>query len=192
MGSAPSYTLIKEPLRRLCHRLITFTISGRGHARKKVTTTDLFFLRSMNEGTVVNVPYLLEYYPLSIQVIRLRICERLFDTVSWVAEGLQMQQVGATGRDAQIDPKAPQDAHQMSQALSQQRQMIERLTTEYARYSSWMVDQMTELMEHKSMTYERLMESCCVYIMLEVIHELANEKMVEWLTRGHVSIHEME
>ncbi|GJS22441.1 hypothetical protein Tco_0451073 [Tanacetum coccineum] len=27
LGSVPSYTLIKEPLRRLCHRLISFTIS---------------------------------------------------------------------------------------------------------------------------------------------------------------------
>nr|GEX19367.1 hypothetical protein [Tanacetum cinerariifolium] len=28
--------------------------------------------------------------------------------------------------------------------------------------------------------------------MLEVIHELAYEEMVEWLTRGHVSMHEIE
>ncbi|GJV39736.1 hypothetical protein Tco_1418176 [Tanacetum coccineum] len=42
LGSAPSYTLIREPLRMLCHRLIAFTISSRGQAPKKVTTTDLF------------------------------------------------------------------------------------------------------------------------------------------------------
>ncbi|GKB20408.1 hypothetical protein Tco_0854331 [Tanacetum coccineum] len=30
LGLPPSYTLIREPLRRLCHRLITFTISSRG------------------------------------------------------------------------------------------------------------------------------------------------------------------
>ncbi|GKA22546.1 hypothetical protein Tco_0708508 [Tanacetum coccineum] len=56
---APSYTLIIEPLRRLCHWLIAFTIFGKGQALKKVITTDLFFLRSIDEGTVVNVPYLL-------------------------------------------------------------------------------------------------------------------------------------
>ncbi|GJW35548.1 hypothetical protein Tco_0058468 [Tanacetum coccineum] len=61
----PSYTLIREPLRRLCHRLIAFTIAGRGQAPKKVTTTDLFYLRSMDEGTVVNVPYLLAHYLFS-------------------------------------------------------------------------------------------------------------------------------
>ncbi|GKD94328.1 hypothetical protein Tco_1374165, partial [Tanacetum coccineum] len=41
LGSAPSYTLIREPLRRLCHRLIAFTISGKGQAPEMVTTTDL-------------------------------------------------------------------------------------------------------------------------------------------------------
>ncbi|GKG54123.1 hypothetical protein Tco_0557646, partial [Tanacetum coccineum] len=48
----PSYTLIMEPLRRLCHRLITFSIAGRGQALEKVTITDVFYLRSMDEGTV--------------------------------------------------------------------------------------------------------------------------------------------
>ncbi|GKB71627.1 hypothetical protein Tco_0933039 [Tanacetum coccineum] len=50
---------LQEPLRRLCHRLITFSINGRGQAPKKVTTTDLYYFRSMDEGTRVNIPYLL-------------------------------------------------------------------------------------------------------------------------------------
>nr|GEW13296.1 hypothetical protein [Tanacetum cinerariifolium] len=54
----PSYTTIKELLRRLCHHLIIFTIAGRGQAPEKVTTTDLYYLRNMDERTV-NVPYLL-------------------------------------------------------------------------------------------------------------------------------------
>ncbi|GKA69594.1 hypothetical protein Tco_0775658 [Tanacetum coccineum] len=62
LGPPPSYTSIREPLRRLCHRLIAFTISSRGRSLEKVTTIDLFFLRSMDEGTVVNVPYFLAHY----------------------------------------------------------------------------------------------------------------------------------
>nr|GEX02536.1 hypothetical protein [Tanacetum cinerariifolium] len=89
LASTPSYTLIIEPLRRLRHRLIAFTISGRGQALEKVTTTNLFFLRSMDEGTV---------------------------------------------------PAAS---------------MIEGFLSEQARYSSWMVDWMTELMEHRGMRYHR-------------------------------------
>ena len=48
--AAPSYTLIREPLRRLCHRLIAFTLAGRGQEPEKVTTTDLFYMRSMMRG----------------------------------------------------------------------------------------------------------------------------------------------
>ncbi|GJU25420.1 hypothetical protein Tco_1164041 [Tanacetum coccineum] len=54
----PSYTTIREPLRRLCHRLIAFMIYGRGQVPEKVTTTELYYLRSIDEGTV-NIPYLL-------------------------------------------------------------------------------------------------------------------------------------
>ncbi|GKD62908.1 hypothetical protein Tco_1305016, partial [Tanacetum coccineum] len=52
LGPPPSYTSIREPLRRLCHRLIAFTVSSRGRSLEKVTTIDLFFLRSMDEGTM--------------------------------------------------------------------------------------------------------------------------------------------
>ncbi|GJR16062.1 hypothetical protein Tco_0798714 [Tanacetum coccineum] len=61
LGSAPSYVHIKDPVRRLCHRMIACTISGRGHGPKKVTGIDLFYLRSMDRGTT-NVPYLLAQY----------------------------------------------------------------------------------------------------------------------------------
>ncbi|GKD77664.1 hypothetical protein Tco_1340285, partial [Tanacetum coccineum] len=95
LGSAPSYILIRVPLRMLCHRLIAFNIFDRGQAPEKVTTNDLFYLRSMDEGTVVNVPYLLVIREQSLQtltvevrelptidkyeLIRLRMCERLLD-----------------------------------------------------------------------------------------------------------------
>ncbi|GJT64723.1 hypothetical protein Tco_1016203 [Tanacetum coccineum] len=46
---------------RLCHRLIAFTIAGRSQAPKKVTMTDLFYLRGMDVGSV-NVLYLLARY----------------------------------------------------------------------------------------------------------------------------------
>nr|GEZ06762.1 hypothetical protein [Tanacetum cinerariifolium] len=40
------YSTLREPLRRLRHRLIMFTIAGRGQEPEKVTNTGLFFLRS--------------------------------------------------------------------------------------------------------------------------------------------------
>ncbi|GKE61663.1 hypothetical protein Tco_1512030, partial [Tanacetum coccineum] len=46
---------------RLCHKMIAYSISGREHAPEKVTGVDLFYLRSMDQGTT-NVPYLLAQY----------------------------------------------------------------------------------------------------------------------------------
>ncbi|GJW24442.1 hypothetical protein Tco_0038253 [Tanacetum coccineum] len=58
LGPTPSYVLIRDPVRRLCHRMTTYSISGRGQAPEKVTDIDLFYLRNMDQGTT-NVPHLL-------------------------------------------------------------------------------------------------------------------------------------
>ncbi|GJR55285.1 hypothetical protein Tco_1405806 [Tanacetum coccineum] len=58
LRGTPSYTYTKDPVRRLCHRLISYSISGRGQAPEKVTATDLFYLCSIDRGAA-NVPYLL-------------------------------------------------------------------------------------------------------------------------------------
>ncbi|GKD50535.1 hypothetical protein Tco_1279511 [Tanacetum coccineum] len=61
LGTTPSYTAVRDPILRLCHRLIACRIAGRSQAPEKVTVTDLFYLRGMDVGSV-NVPYLLARY----------------------------------------------------------------------------------------------------------------------------------
>ncbi|GJY11196.1 hypothetical protein Tco_0379381 [Tanacetum coccineum] len=61
LSTAPSYTTIKDPILRLCHRLIACSIARRSQALKKVAVTDLFYLRGMDVGSV-NIPYLLARY----------------------------------------------------------------------------------------------------------------------------------
>ncbi|GJU78593.1 hypothetical protein Tco_1275663, partial [Tanacetum coccineum] len=61
LDTAPSYTSIRDPMVRLCHRLIACSIAGRSQAPEKVTVTDLFYLRGMDFGSV-NIPYLLDRY----------------------------------------------------------------------------------------------------------------------------------
>nr|GEY55356.1 hypothetical protein [Tanacetum cinerariifolium] len=59
LGIPLSYTLIQDTMLRLCHRFIACSIAGRSQAPKKVTVTDLFYLRGMDIGSV-NIPYLFE------------------------------------------------------------------------------------------------------------------------------------
>ncbi|GKB65980.1 hypothetical protein Tco_0927392, partial [Tanacetum coccineum] len=61
LGTAPYYTLIRDPILRLCHWLIACSIAGRSQALKKVIVTDLFYLRGMDVGSI-NVLYLLTRY----------------------------------------------------------------------------------------------------------------------------------
>ncbi|GKE31924.1 hypothetical protein Tco_1451246 [Tanacetum coccineum] len=61
LAPAPSYVLIRDPVRRLCHRMIAYSMSGRGQTPEKMTGVDLFYLRSMDHGTT-NVPHLLTQY----------------------------------------------------------------------------------------------------------------------------------
>ncbi|GKA52706.1 hypothetical protein Tco_0746021 [Tanacetum coccineum] len=61
LGRPPSYTLIRDPVLRLCHRMMAHSIAGRSQAPEKVTVTDLFYLRGLDVGSV-NIPYLLGRY----------------------------------------------------------------------------------------------------------------------------------
>ncbi|GJX53365.1 hypothetical protein Tco_0281734 [Tanacetum coccineum] len=112
LGTTPSYTLIRDPILRLCHRLITCSIAGRSQTPEKVTVTDLFYLRGLNIGSI-NVPYLLvRYLRLTViapelpvidmaELVRLQIYVEIDDTWTWVAMGLE-RQPDAEAEDAPI------------------------------------------------------------------------------------------
>ncbi|GJX66629.1 hypothetical protein Tco_0300972, partial [Tanacetum coccineum] len=106
LGPAPSYVLIRDPVRRLCHRMIAYSISGRGQAPEKVTGVDLFYLRSMDRGTT-NVPHLLAQYLFRHaegRKSRARLSGGHFIGrlamhfgLAWVAQGLERHQVATAG-----------------------------------------------------------------------------------------------
>ncbi|GKG13340.1 hypothetical protein Tco_0350300, partial [Tanacetum coccineum] len=61
-GTSPFQHLgIRDLVLRLCHRMMAHNIAGRSQAPKKVTMTDLFYLRGLDVG-LVNIPYLLARY----------------------------------------------------------------------------------------------------------------------------------
>ncbi|GJV24553.1 hypothetical protein Tco_1377248 [Tanacetum coccineum] len=143
LGPAPSYVLIRDPVRRLCHRMIAYSISGRGQAPEKVTGVDLFYLRSMDRGTT-NVSHLLAQYLFryaegrksgtrGLQVVtrelplidlhelgRLNICTRFGDTWDWVGQGPERQQAAAAGaHEADEAGPAAEEGAQEIPALAQ-------------------------------------------------------------------------
>ncbi|GKE03409.1 hypothetical protein Tco_1395427 [Tanacetum coccineum] len=91
LGTTPSYTLIRDLMLRLCHRLIVYSIAGRSQVPEKVTMTDLFYLR----GWMLVQSTLLIFW--LAELVRLQIYEELDDTWDWVAPGLERQQVATAG-----------------------------------------------------------------------------------------------
>ncbi|GJR78770.1 hypothetical protein Tco_0149555 [Tanacetum coccineum] len=92
------------------------------------------------------------------ELIRLWICERLLDVVRWVALGLQRQQAKATCGAAEADPKGLQEdipAGQKGKSLGEQRVLFERMSSNHARFSTWMVGLMTQLIKKSGMRYMR-------------------------------------
>ncbi|GJR92263.1 hypothetical protein Tco_0264437 [Tanacetum coccineum] len=162
LGTPPSYTHIKDPILRLCHRLIACSITRRSQAPEKVTVTDLFYLRGMDVGSV-NIPNLLARYlrmfasgrkrgamifgdlPMidMAELVRLQICEELDDTWAWVAPGPERQQVAADGAlevsedepvvdEGALAVPAPIQAPQPPPAVGPSKTMAQRLESSLA------------------------------------------------------------
>ncbi|GKB10629.1 hypothetical protein Tco_0844552 [Tanacetum coccineum] len=89
LGPPASYTLIRDPELRLCHRMIAHSIASRSQSPKK--------------GLTIIAPVL----PVidMAELVRLQICMEIDDTWAWVAQGPERHQVTAV--DA---PEAAEDA----------------------------------------------------------------------------------
>ncbi|GJU56475.1 hypothetical protein Tco_1230189 [Tanacetum coccineum] len=107
LGTTPFYTAIRDPILRLCHRLIACSIVGRSQVPKKVTMTDLFYLKGIDVGSI-NDPYLLARY-LRLFAARRKSGAHIFGgqfTWAWVAIGPERQPDAAAGPPAD-DEDAP-------------------------------------------------------------------------------------
>ncbi|GKB62278.1 hypothetical protein Tco_0918464 [Tanacetum coccineum] len=162
-GTTPSYTSIRDPMLRLCHRLIACSIAGRSQAPKKVTITDLFYLKGMDVG-LVNVPYLLARYlrmfasgrKRGAMISRGQCFARLAKHFGLLTEqklqGLTMITIPAPIQAPQPPPAAgpakslPQrvarlgdEVHRIQEALGEQREMMDHAGVRYTSYSDFWI-----------------------------------------------------
>ncbi|GJY54189.1 hypothetical protein Tco_0445853 [Tanacetum coccineum] len=144
LGLAFSYVLIRDPVRRLCHRMIAYSISGRGQAPENVVTREL---------------PLIDLHKLG----RLNICTRYDDTWAWVAPEILVP------APAQASPPPPpalqpctmsqrierleEEVHDLRRDVVGLRGDVESFTTEQSRVSTWLISCMTQLMDASGHTY---------------------------------------
>ncbi|GJT43842.1 hypothetical protein Tco_0952557 [Tanacetum coccineum] len=99
LGTAPSYTAIRDLILRLCHRLITFSIAGRSQAPEKfVARLAKHFGLLVEErlrGLIVIAPELLIID--MAELVTIQIYMEIDDTWAWVALGPERQPDAAAG-----------------------------------------------------------------------------------------------
>ncbi|GKB07079.1 hypothetical protein Tco_0835312 [Tanacetum coccineum] len=144
LSSAPFYTAIRDPMLRLCHRLIVCSITGRSQAPEK----EICFgekPKAMTSGG---------------QFVARLICDELGDTWASVASGLERQPVAAAG-SPEVDEGAPdrlsrfeEEVHELRLISVGMRGVVDRSITRQSRYANWMISCMTQLMDASGHTYQ--------------------------------------
>ncbi|GJT59480.1 hypothetical protein Tco_1003013 [Tanacetum coccineum] len=147
LGTAPSYTAIRDPILRLCHRLIACSIAGRSQAPEKVTVTDLFYLRGMDVDSV-NIPYLLARY------LRLFAAGRKSGAHISGGNFPPPPPPAAARTMPQRLGRLEEDVHRLPRDVGSLRRLVERLMTDQRRFYTWMMTCMTQLMDASGLTYQ--------------------------------------
>ncbi|GJX22073.1 hypothetical protein Tco_0226518 [Tanacetum coccineum] len=158
LGTAPSYTLIRDLILRLCHWLIACSIAGRSQAPEKVTVTNLFYLRGMDVGSV-NVLYLLARLADHFGLLTAEILGGL----TIIAHKLLVIDM------AELPPPPPpapariipyrlgrleEDVQGLYRDVGSLRGLVERSMTDQGRFSTWMMTCMMQLIEASGLTYQ--------------------------------------
>ncbi|GJZ63348.1 ty3-gypsy retrotransposon protein [Tanacetum coccineum] len=133
-----SYVLIRDPVRRLCHRMIAYSISGRGQAPEK----------GKKSGERLSGGHFIGRLAMHFGLVTDEGLKGL-----QVAQGPERQQVAAAGAS-----KAGQDAEERIERLEEEVHDLRRdvaglrgdvtsFTTEQSRVSTWLISCMTQLMD---------------------------------------------
>ncbi|GKE35517.1 hypothetical protein Tco_1454839, partial [Tanacetum coccineum] len=138
LDTSTSYTSIRDPMVRLCHRLIAYSITGRSQALEKVTVTDLFYLRGMDFGSV-NIPYLLDRYL------------RLFD--SWRKRGAMISR-GLADLRGLYDTLGLAPVQAPQQPPHSARPALTMAQRDLSRFTVWAAEGISHLLDSTGATYD--------------------------------------
>ncbi|GJX70830.1 hypothetical protein Tco_0308001, partial [Tanacetum coccineum] len=102
LGTASSYTVIRDPILRLCHRLIACSIAGRSQAPKKFVArlAEHFGLLTIEIlGGLMIIAHELPIIDIA-ELVRLQIYVEIDDTWAWVGMGPERQPDAMAGAPA--------------------------------------------------------------------------------------------
>ncbi|GKC08130.1 reverse transcriptase domain-containing protein, partial [Tanacetum coccineum] len=135
LGPPPSYTLIKDPILRLCHRMMAHNIAGRSQETENVTMTDLFYLRGLDVRSLVDnwgpgwamgpgAAYATDWSPWVLVLRKLLLLTRM--------------------------AKLEEDVHKIRGALTKQREVIDVMACDFPRFSTWVTTGLGRMMDRNA------------------------------------------
>ncbi|GKB90358.1 hypothetical protein Tco_0962630 [Tanacetum coccineum] len=187
LGTTSSYTMIRDQILRLCHRLIACNITGRSQAPKKVTVTDLFYLQGMDVDSV-NIPYLLARYLRRFTLRRKSGAiisgalgpERQPNAAAGalkVAEGAPDVDEGAQAVPAPVQAPQPppvgqgrtipqrlarleEEVYGFRGSMAEQRDMLDSMARDFSRFTTWTVTSLSLMMDQSRVRKIRRIRAC--------------------------------
>nr|GEX17657.1 hypothetical protein [Tanacetum cinerariifolium] len=149
LGTAPFYTFIRDPMMRLCHRLITFSIAGRSQAPKKGAM--------ISEGQYV--ARLAKHFGLLTEerIQGLTVIAPVLPIIDMAK--LEGDAKGVT-KEAAVAPRGGDEDKEMPEAvLPPPRTQGERI----ARFTTWIITSLIRMMDKAGVPYMRYLESPIEY-----------------------------
>ncbi|GJU87680.1 hypothetical protein Tco_1295226 [Tanacetum coccineum] len=167
LGTPPSYTLIRDPMLRLCHRLIACSIARRSQTPEKVLEGLIVIVRDL---PVIDMA----------ELVRLQICMDIDDTWAWVDLGPERHQVAAAGAPEAPQPPPPaagpsktmaqrlakveEDVHEIRGALGEQRDVLDSMARDFSRFSTWTVVGLSQMMSQARVRYTSYADFQIMYV----------------------------
>nr|GEU52242.1 hypothetical protein [Tanacetum cinerariifolium] len=148
LGAVLSYTSIWDPLRRLCHRLIAFCIFRRGQAPKKVTATDLFYLRARMSGGQF-ISRLAEHFGLLTK-------ERLRGLI--VADLAPAQAPPATHiprTKPQRMVRLEEEVYGLRDSFGEQCKVLSKMSRDFVMFTTLTTGRLSQLLDASGVTYTK-------------------------------------
>ncbi|GJT52199.1 hypothetical protein Tco_0978356, partial [Tanacetum coccineum] len=133
LGTAPPYTFIRDPMLRLCHRLITYSIAGRRPARQEGGARGVAEEASVAPGGGDEDEEMPQAMPPPPRTQGKRIA------------------------------RLEEEVHGVREALQGQREVLDSMACDFSRFSIWTITSLARMMDRAGVPYTRFSESPVEY-----------------------------
>ncbi|GKA53137.1 hypothetical protein Tco_0746452, partial [Tanacetum coccineum] len=158
-GTTPSYTAIRDPILRMCHRYLRLFAAGRKSgaliygSQFVARLAEHFGLLTEERLRGLSVIFHCIWSIDMTELVRLQICMEIDDTWDWVAQGPERQPDDAAGAH-----KAAEDAPAVDDDMPQVVPPPPR-TQDFSKFATWTVTSLAQMIDRAGVAYTSYSET---------------------------------